>query len=272
MTILNVSAYKFVDLNADQLVNLREQMKAKADELQLKGTVLLSTEGINLFLAAASERIGTFKEFLSQWPVFADLWFKESYSDYQPFTRMLVRIKKEIIAMGKDEIKPAEATVPHLEPEQLQQWYDAKKEMIILDTRNDYEVELGTFENAIHLDLETFRQFPDAIKKLPEAYKNKTVVTFCTGGVRCEKAGQWLKNQGFNDVYQLNGGILNYLEKCGGAHYQGECFVFDKRVAVDAQLKETTTKQCYACRQPISIVAQNDEQRCPHCDTIGAIG
>lgn len=269
---VNISAYKFVRLAAERLPELREAMKAQADACQLKGTILLSPEGINCFLSGTRDAMETYKAFLGAWPEFADLWYKESFSDHQPFTRMLVRLKKEIIAFGLDDVKPDEQTAPYVTPETLAQWYDAGKDMIVLDTRNDYEIELGTFENAVDLNIEHFRHFPDAVDMLPASAREKPVVTFCTGGIRCEKAAELMRRKGFKEVYQLQGGILNYFEKVGGAHYEGECFVFDKRVALDPALKETPTKQCYGCRAAIPVHAQTKDVVCPECGRQGAIG
>jgi UPF0176 protein len=238
MKYLNISCYKFVDLSALDLPLLQIQLKEKAQSLSLKGTILLSHEGINFFLAAPAEDIYTFTNYLSKMPEFADLWLKESYSDGAPFDRLRVRIKEEIIAMRTPGIEPGKMTAPYVTPAELKEWYDDNKDMVILDTRNDYEYKMGTFDDAILLDIETFRQFPQAVSELPDDLKKKTIVTFCTGGIRCEKAAAHMLNQGFENVYQLEGGILNYFEQMGGAHYQGDCFVFDERVAVDANLQQ----------------------------------
>lgn len=268
MQFVNVSAYRFVRLDPDSLGAMRVQLKEKALSCDLKGTILLSPEGINLFLAGIRENLTEFQNFLSQWDEFAGLWYKESESDHQPFNRMLVRLKKEIIAFGKAEIRPESFTAPSLPPQQLKKWFDEGKDMIILDTRNDYEVELGAFDTAVDLKLGHFRNFPEAIANLPPEYRDKPVVTYCTGGIRCEKAAAWMLQQGFKEVYQLEGGILNYFEQCGGNHYHGECFVFDKRVAVDPQLRETQTQQCYGCR----AVVQGKPAQCPECGQQGLIG
>lgn len=265
MKFLNVAAYKFVTLDAAELPALRCALKDKAFACELKGTILLSAEGINLFLAGTQEKLGEFRDFLASFSAFQDLWFKESFSDYQPFTRMLVRLKKEIISMGHREVQPEKKTAPYVSPEQLKSWYESKKDMIVLDTRNDYEIELGAFDEALDLNLDTFRGFPDAVAMLPKSLKQKTIVTYCTGGIRCEKAAEYLLQQGYENVYQLEGGILNYFEKCGGEHYQGECFVFDKRVALDPELKETQTAQCYACRAPLPPADQRADGVCPYC-------
>lgn len=263
MKFVNTSAYKFVDLSESQFSSLRQALKEKADSCDLKGTILLSQEGINSFLSGTREAIDTYKAFLASYPEFSDMTFKESPSNHQPFSRMLVRIKKEIISMGHPEVKPSVKKAPYISPQELKEWYQLKKEMIVLDTRNDYEVDIGAFEDAMDLNIETFRDFPDAIALLPEEVRKKPIVTYCTGGIRCEKAAQYLLDHGFEEVYQLEGGILNYFEQCGGEHWEGECFVFDKRVAVDPQLQETSTQQCYECRGVIKVDEQS--KPCAEC-------
>ena len=264
-TIINVSAYKFTTIEQDHLPQLKAQLLSQAKSQQLKGTILLSTEGINLFLSGRQTQLQTFLTELQQIPSFNDLPLKFSPSLDQPFTRMLVRIKKEIISMGVDDIQPSQYTAPHLSAEEFKTWYQQDKDMVILDTRNDYEIKLGTFKNAVDLNIKTFRAFPKALDKLPKEYQNKPVITFCTGGIRCEKAAALMLKKGFKEVYQLDGGILKYFENCGGEYYNGECFVFDKRVAVDHELNETSTQQCFACRMPLSTDEQQSTGICPHC-------
>jgi len=239
---INIAAYRFVSLVDSTLPEMQMALKQRAATLELKGTILLSTEGINLCLVGTQESIDAFKIYLESWDEFKRLIYKESSSDQQPFKRMLVRIKKEIITMGHDNIQPNKTTAPYISPEQLKSWYDDNQDMIIIDTRNDYEVQLGTFDNAIALDIDCFSDLPERIEQLPEDYKTKPVVTFCTGGIRCEKAAQYMLDNGFNEVYQLEGGILNYFEQCGGAHYNGDCFVFDTRIALNTKLEETQAK------------------------------
>lgn len=240
MKIINISAYRFVTLAIAQLTELRIKFKDKCNELRLKGTILLSTEGINLYLAGERAAIDGFKSFLDTLPAFCQMTYKESLSTDVPFKKMLVKIKKEIIRMDMPDIQPEKFTAPHLSPEELKKWYDEGRDMVVLDTRNDYEYEVGTFENAVKMDLKHFRNFPQALKNLPETMKSKTIVTFCTGGIRCEKAAAFMIKEGFTQVYQLDGGILNYFDKCGSEHYEGECFVFDDRITLDASL----TKDC----------------------------
>lgn len=268
MDIINISAYKFLELQ--DLPALKQVLLEKALEYKLRGTILLSNEGINTFFAGSREATESYKHLISHTLKMGELPYKESISGHQPFNRMLVKIKKEIISMGVPEIQPHKFTAPRITAEELKQWYDEKRDFILLDTRNDYEVRLGTFENSMHLDIATFRDFPEAIDNLDPSFKEKIFVTTCTGGIRCEKAGPYMLSVGFKNVYQLDGGMLRYLEKCGGAHWQGECFVFDDRVAVDAQLQETQTTQCYACRSPLMPLEQQDlryipGKSCPYC-------
>ncbi|MEP6937876.1 MAG: rhodanese-like domain-containing protein [Chthoniobacterales bacterium] len=183
---------------------------------------------------------------------------------------MLVKIKKEIIAFGVSGIDPARRPAPRLPPRQLKQWLDEGRSVTLLDTRNTYEVKLGTFRGARTLHLDHFRDFPDAATALPGNLKHEPVVTFCTGGIRCEKAAPLLEMAGFTKVFQLDGGILHYFEECGGEHYEGDCFVFDKRVAVDASLRETGAALCFVCQTPLTLTEQQDPRyvlsvSCPHC-------
>lgn len=218
-SIVNIAGYRFVTMREENLPVLRVDLKTQASACELKGTILLSSEGINSFLAGTRENIDTFVAYLRNIPEFQDLHFKESFTDYQPFNRLLVRLKKEIIPMGNTNVVPSKNTAPYLSPEELKKWYQEKRDMIVLDTRNDFEVSLGTFENAMDLHIAHFREFSDAVDLLPEALKEKPIVTFCTGGIRCEKAAELMSQKGFKNVYQLDGGILNYFEKCGGDFY-----------------------------------------------------
>lgn len=248
MEIVNIAAYKFVGI--PEPAAFQPLIKECCDRLSLKGTVLLATEGINLFLAGSKEGIAEFIAFLQSEPSFdnrfAELEIKESISDNQPFGRMIVRIAKEIITMRHPTIVPEAARAPHVEPAKLKAWLDqgfddAGRAVIMMDTRNGFEVEMGTFDNALAFDIERFSQFPDAVKTLSEQsdLKDKTIVSFCTGGIRCEKAALYMAEIDLPHVYQLQGGILGYFEKVGGAHWQGECFVFDERVALDSSLTPT---------------------------------
>ena len=267
-SVLNISSYKFVTLS--NLEQRRDVLKRLTHSLGLRGTILLSPEGINLFVAGKRSAVERLLTELRSEPVLSDLAAKESFSEYQPFNRMLVKIKSEIIAFGMEEVDPIEHTSPKLPAAELKRWLDEGRTVHLLDVRNDYEVDVGTFEAAIPARIDNFREFPQAIEQLPQSMKDEPVVMFCTGGIRCEKAGPYMEQAGFSDIYQLDGGILKYFEECGGDHYDGDCFVFDQRVAVDAALKETGFTQCYACQAVVSPEQQESDryvagESCPEC-------
>lgn len=234
MKIVNIAAYKFITLTKELLSDLQKVLRDKGKACRLKGTILLSCEGINLMLAGEPEAISGFQTFLEDFPEFNDLFYKESSSSTYPFKKFIIRIKEEIITMRYPHINPAKETASHISPETLQRWYQENRDMVILDIRNDFEVTMGTFTNTIDLNLRSFSDFPRAIDKLAGSLKEKPVVTFCTGGIRCEKATAVMLKKGFKKVYQLDGGILNYFEKCGGAFFKGKCFVFDDRISIEA--------------------------------------
>jgi UPF0176 protein len=242
MSIVNISAYKFISL--DDLPVLRERLLARCEALALKGTILLAPEGINLFLAGAREHIDSFMAQLNRDARFADIVPKESLSDSVPFGRMRVRIKREIITMRLPAIRPEGGRAPAVDAPTLRRWLDqghddAGREVLLLDTRNDYETDLGKFPQAVDYRLASFTGFPRAIAADRARYAGKTVVSYCTGGIRCEKAALHMNALGMEHVYQLEGGILKYLEQTNATHWQGTCFVFDGRGAVDADLLPT---------------------------------
>ncbi|MBA2689919.1 MAG: sulfurtransferase [Burkholderiales bacterium] len=268
MNTINIAAYRFVSLVG--LTDLRVSLKEKCLALELKGTILLAPEGINLFVAGSAKNVESFIAFLTADRRFAGMVFKKSPSVGPPFKRTLVKIKREIIPLGMPDVSPAEHPAPSVSAETLKQWLDEGRDLALLDVRNEYEVGLGTFNNSLHLALDTFRAFPEEANKLDPSLKNKVVVTFCTGGIRCEKAAPVLLNAGFREVYQLSGGILKYFEEAGGAHYRGDCFVFDRRVALNPMLEESGTVQCYNCLSPVSREEQGSPHyapdiSCPHC-------
>ncbi len=267
-SIVNIAAYKF--FRWDNLEPRRDELKSLCKQLALRGTILISGEGINLFLAGSRESIDAFLGHIQRIRELADLPIKESLTDYQPFNRMLVRIKRQIIPVGADNVPPVPDASPKISAEVLKQWLDEKRPIALLDTRNDYEVELGTFENAIDLNIKNFREFPKATAAISEEVKKQPVVMFCTGGIRCEKIGPYMKGLGFEEIYQLDGGILKYFEKCQQAHYRGDCFVFDQRVAVDPSLEPSDTSECFACKRPLLPADLESEQyvigvSCPRC-------
>ena len=268
LPVLNISAYKFVPL--DYLGRRRRELREFCQARRLKGTILLSDEGINLFVAGADDGIEELVTELESDERIGQLEVKRSRSADLPFRRMLVKIKREIISFGVDGIDPQNRPSPKIAATTLKSWLDEGRELTLLDVRNDYEIELGTFENATAIGVDHFRHFPDAVEKLPEQLKTKPMVMFCTGGIRCEKAGPMMEQAGFQEVYQLDGGILKYFEDCGGEHYRGDCFVFDQRVSVDSHLQETETTMCFACQATLSKADQESPKydpprSCPHC-------
>jgi UPF0176 protein len=239
MSIVNISAYKFISL--DGLPALRERLLERCEALALKGTILLAPEGINLFLAGNRAAIDGFMATLHDDVRFADIEPKESVSDDAPFARMRVRLKREIITMRLPTIRPEGGRAPAVDASTLQRWLDQGRdddgrEVVLLDTRNDYETAVGKFPQAIEYRIASFTEFPAAIAADRARYEGKTVVSYCTGGIRCEKAALHMRDLGMPHVYQLEGGILKYLEQTDGAHWRGDCFVFDGRGAIDKQL------------------------------------
>jgi UPF0176 protein len=247
-TITNIATYRFVTL--DQLTERRAAFLSHCAQLDLRGTILLSQEGINLFLAGNADAIERFRQYCDQDPALRNLDFKMSYSATQPFKRLKVKIKREIVTFGQPNIDPARHPAPAVTPKQLKAWLDQGEDIILLDTRNDYETRLGRFKRAIAPNITHFRQFPAAVNDLPDLRRDQKIVAYCTGGIRCEKAAPWLMKQGYVNVFQLEGGILRYFEECGTAHYEGDCFVFDERVALDTALAATHAPLCPTCQRP----------------------
>jgi UPF0176 protein len=266
--VKNIAGYRFVDLpDRDGLIPVFQSV---CDDAGLKGTVLVAPEGINFFLAGSDEGLERFVNHLERDARFQGVPLKVSFTDYHPFNRMNVRRKQEIISVGMEHVRPADGTGPEITPEAFKAKLDAGEPVHVLDTRNDYELRVGTFDNAIDLDIRSFRAFPEAIQSLPDSMKNEEIVMFCTGGIRCEKASIIMMEAGFTNVKQLQGGILGYFESVGGAHWNGDCFVFDQRVAVNPSLEETDVVVCFACREPLSVEEQASPEyvvgaSCPYC-------
>ena len=267
-SVVNIAGYKFEPLvDPIDLVSLYQK---KCDELELKGTMLISKNGINFSLAGTKQATDTIIAFLEEDNRFLNIPLKVTYSETQPFRRMKVRLKKEIISLGRKDINPRELTGERISPQDLKNLLDNKEDVLVLDTRNEYETRVGKFENAIDLNLDTFRDFPKAIESLPEEYKDKQIVMYCTGGIRCEKASAVMMKAGFADVKQLEGGVLDYFKETGGAYWEGDCFVFDERVALDTKLNETDYIYCYICREPLSAEEKASpdfkiNEHCPYC-------
>lgn len=249
--ILNIAAYLFVAIDdADALaVRLRERAEAAA----LRGSMLVTPEGLNLFLAGDAPALRSFLAWLREHPRFAGLHAKESWSETVPFARLKVKRKAEVIAFRREHASPLDAgeRAPAVAPATLQRWIaqghdDAGRRLVLLDTRNREEVGFGTFKDALTLPIDNFTALPEALAPHRGALRDATVVSFCTGGIRCEKAALWLRHDGMDNLLQLDGGILGYFEQVGGAGYEGRCFVFDERVALDPQLRPLVDGQAVA--------------------------
>lgn len=267
--IVVAALYKFVAL--DDFEDLREPLRKAMLEHDVKGTLLLAREGINGTVSGTREGIDALLGWLGRDPRLADVDHKESYCDEHPFYRTKVKLKREIVTMGVPEVDPNATVGTYVDPEEWNAVI-ADPEVLVIDTRNDYEVSIGTFEGAVDPQTKSFREFPDYVKAHYDPAKHKKVAMFCTGGIRCEKASSFMLHEGFEEVFHLKGGILNYLEKVpeGESMWRGDCFVFDNRVTVRHDLSEGVFDQCHACRMPISAEDQRAETyepgvSCPHC-------
>jgi len=261
--------YKFVRL--PDFETIQPKLLAFCREQNIKGTLLLAEEGINGTVSGSREAIDALMDYLKSDDRLKDIEHKESLTEDLPFHRMKVKLKKEIVTMGQPNIKPIETSEVRVEPKDWNKLI-SDPDVLVIDTRNEYEYQIGSFKNAISPDTTNFREFPDYVKQQLDPEKNKKVAMFCTGGIRCEKACAYMKEQGFDEVYQLNGGILKYLEEVAAEEslWEGECFVFDSRVSVDHKLAEGSYKQCFACRRPISDEEMQSEDyvegvSCPRC-------
>jgi UPF0176 protein len=269
MTYLIATFYKFAnicDLEAKQ-----GQILTWCSSQQVKGTIILAAEGINGTIAGSEKAIASVLDNLRSLPNLADLESKESTAKKRPFAKLKVKIKSEIVTLGLPEVNPNQQVGTYVEPQDWNQII-SDPEVVVIDTRNDYEVETGTFDQAKNPNTQSFREFPEYIAQNLNPAENPKVAMFCTGGIRCEKASSYLLSQGFKEVYHLKGGILKYLENVSPeeSKWQGECFVFDERVAVKEGLESGTHELCYACGHPISQADKNSPYyesniSCPHC-------
>lgn len=264
-----VAFYHFVQIEGP--AQLRQDIITQLEQAAIRGTVLVAGEGINGTLAGAPDAVDAWLDWLTKDSRFTTLQHKESWADNQPFQRTRVKLKKEIVTMGVHDLDPGKKAGTYVHP---QDWNQLIKDpdVLLIDTRNDYEVEIGTFAGAINPHTTSFREFPDYADKTLDPKQHKKIAMFCTGGIRCEKSTAYLKARGFDEVYHLEGGILNYLASVPRSEslWRGECFVFDERVTVDHDLLPGQYDQCHACRRPI---AEEDKQlesyqpgvSCRHC-------
>ena len=264
-----ISFYKFVKIN-----NPKKLRKSLLDLLlneDVVGTFLIAKEGINATVSGSNISLKKIMKFLDKQKGFNDIEYKHSCSIKRVFKRLKIKVKDEIVALGKKEIDPSKTTRNYIEPRNWNKLI-ADPDVLLIDTRNTYEIKIGTFLGAENPNIKNFRDFPDFVKKKLNSKKNQKIAMFCTGGIRCEKASSYLLEKGFKDVYQLKGGILKYLEQNTkkNSRFKGECFVFDERVSVNKKLKNGKYQQCYACRMPISkddisSIHYKKGISCPHC-------
>ncbi|AKE51834.1 oxygen-dependent tRNA uridine(34) hydroxylase TrhO [Kangiella geojedonensis] len=267
--IVVCALYKFVTL--ENFEEIRQPLLDVMLDNDVKGTLLLASEGINGTIAGTRQGIDHVLAWIKSDERLAELDYKESYDETMPFYRTKVKLKKEIVTMGVEGIDPKEVVGTYVKPKDWNALI-SDPEVLLIDTRNDYEVGIGTFKGAVNPKTETFREFPEYVKENLDPEKHKKVAMFCTGGIRCEKSTAYLKEQGFENVFHLEGGILKYLEEVekDDTLWEGECFVFDNRVAVDHDLQKGQYDQCHACRMPITEEEMQHDKyvkgvSCPHC-------
>lgn len=267
--IVICALYRFVRL--ENFAELKDPLLTKMLSLGIRGTVLLAQEGINGTVSGNRKAVCELLEYLNSDTRLNGIVFKESYTCEQPFKRTRVKLKEEIVTLGIQGIDPGEVVGTYIKP---QDWNKliSDPEVVLIDTRNDYEYQVGTFENSVNPKTKNFRDFPEYVAKHLDKDKHKKIAMFCTGGIRCEKSTAYMKEQGFEEVYHLQGGILKYLEDVPATQsmWKGECFVFDERVTVDHNLQPGSYKQCHACRLPITEQDMQDEKyqvgvSCPSC-------
>ncbi len=255
---VHTTAYQFLDTEEDE--TLRRGLLKTCQALRLAGNITLAPEGINLSLAGPEDAVREIEQFLLDESPFTQLQFRRSRMAEAPFSKMIVRFRPALLPVRMDTPVARRRPGAHLPPQQLCEWLDEARPIRLLDVRNVYETRLGRFDAAEALPVHQFREFEEAAHALPP--DTRPLVTYCTGGIRCELASAWLREQGHPEVWQLSGGILNYFEQCGGRHWQGDCFVFDDRLAVDPRLRATYPRLCRSCQKPLADIRLG---RCAEC-------
>ncbi len=271
MNVLVIAFYKFVSL--PDYKDLREPLLERCLQNNVRGSILLAAEGINGTIAGPEDGMNNVLAYIRSDPRFADLEYKQAHvsPDHRTFYRMKVRLKKEIVTLGQEGIDPNETVGQYVTPEEWNQLID-DPDVVLIDTRNDYEIDVGTFKGAINPHTKSFREFPEFVNQNLDPAVHKKVAMFCTGGIRCEKATAFMLKQGFQEVYHLKGGILKYLEEVPEeqSSWEGECYVFDNRVAVNHSLEPGSYELCFACRRPLSPEDKESPEyepgvSCHHC-------
>lgn len=263
--------YKFTPIQDPR--RLQQQLKKLCLGIGMRGSILLGKEGINATVSGDPSACAKFKRVMAEEERFQDLWYKTSFATSHPFKRMTVKLKKEIVTMGVHHIDPRAATGKYLAPETLAEWLENEKDIVMIDVRNDYEISLGKFKQALDPETKSFREFPAWVNRHRQELKDKTIVTYCTGGIRCEKATAYMQEAGYENVYQIHGGVLNFLESAPEAaqkHWQGQCFVFDDRMALTLDLQPSQDIICPTCINTITSEQQKHPsfvkgKQCPHC-------
>lgn len=258
--VLNISGYRFVAI--DDVPATLDSIEKICAELELKGSVFVAKEGINISLAGDLLAVQSFISRLEQDTRFSNMRFHQTYSLFVPFSKLIFKAKSELVPLGENPLAVRSYSHQYLPAAELQHWIDTGKDFTLLDMRNNFEYRLGTFEGAQQLNMEGFRQLPSKTAEINRLPKDKPVVTFCTGGIRCEKAGPYLEKFGFNEVYQLDGGIIEYLRSTQGKHWHGNCFVFDDRVSLNKQLRAEHRSLCLICQCELDAT---ENQICSEC-------
>ena len=253
--VTNVAGYQFAEV--DDVESVHGQLQAIGDQTHLKGTMFISPEGINVSLAGSQADVDFAIRQIKSKCGFQHLLLNSTYSSMVPFKRLLIKIRDELVATAGTR-----TGTPYVTSTTLKQWLDQGRDFTLLDLRNNFEHELGSFNDARHLGLKHFRELGNSIDRLADIPREKPIVTFCTGGIRCEKGAPFIAGQGFDRVFQLKGGILDYLSTFGSDYWHGDCFVFDERISLDSRLHPTCARLCRSCQASLQ---ENEEQFCAAC-------
>jgi len=253
--VTHIAGYRFVPVE-DTAATLLE-IEGFSRGLGILGTIFLASEGINISVAGNMLAILSFRQRLDQTAQFRDIKFHETYCQKVPYHKLNFKTKKELVPLGVETIQAGESQHQYLSPQKLKQWLDEGRDFNLIDMRNTFEYDIGSFATAQHLNLKKFKTLKQRQQEMSQLDKDKPMVTFCTGGIRCEKAGPYMENQGFKQVYQLEGGIIEYLRQTGGTHWQGNCFVFDERITIDSQLRPQSMRLCVECQVSLESQAVN---------------